>query len=141
MKGAQRTRLARHLDRKGAALCGLFWLASCTGPGSDGPPGNPSRSDGGLPTGPCLIAVPTRCPDPMPRYADVKPIIDQRCVVCHSGQTELWPLTTYQHVASWYDTVRDDVRTCAMPPPDSGSAITDAERLAILTWIRCGYPL
>ena len=87
-----------------------------------------------------MLQGPSVCPNPMPRYADVKPIFDQRCVIGHSGKTELWPLTTYQHVASWYDNVRDDIRTCAMPPPESESLIAVEDRLAILTWIACGFP-
>lgn len=87
----------------------------------------------------CMVTPPTTCPDPMPRYADVQPIIQQRCVVCHSGLTERWPLTMYQDLADWYDTIRDDVLSCTMPPPEAAIPITTQERLAILTWIKCGY--
>lgn len=87
----------------------------------------------------CTVTAPTACPSPAPHYADVQPIFQQRCLGCHSGGTQQWPLTTYQDIADWNDTVRDDVLSCAMPPPDSSSAITNAERVAILTWLRCGY--
>lgn len=76
----------------------------------------------------------------MPRYADVQPIFERRCVVCHSGRSKEWPLTSYQDVADWSEFVRDEVQRCAMPPPGSGVPITTEERAAILTWIRCGYP-
>jgi hypothetical protein len=89
----------------------------------------------------CSVDAPTSCPDPAPRYADVAPIIDQRCVQpCHSGLPEgPWPLTDYQHVADWADVVRTDLILCVMPPADGGTSISDEERGAILTWIRCGF--
>lgn len=89
----------------------------------------------------CAVVAPTACPEPAPRYADVQPIFEQRCVSCHSGRGEQWPLTTYQHAADWYGPIHDEVLTCAMPPPSAGIPITDAERVAILTWLRCGFPL
>jgi uncharacterized membrane protein len=70
----------------------------------------------------------------------VQPIIQQRCVTCHSGTTDLWPLTTYEHVADWYDVIPGEVVNCRMPPPDAGVAITNEERVAILTWLLCGFP-
>ncbi|HRI50119.1 MAG TPA: hypothetical protein PLW65_08050 [Pseudomonadota bacterium] len=88
----------------------------------------------------CMVTAPTVCPAPMPHYADVQPILQQRCVVCHSGLTERWPLTMYQDVADWYDTIRDDLLHCTMPPPEAAIPMTNQERLAILTWIQCGYP-
>ena len=87
----------------------------------------------------CTVVAPTACPDPPLYYADVAPIIRERCVVCHSGKDARWPLTTYQHVSDWYDTIRDMVSTCGMPPPEASSAMTDGERVAILGWIRCGF--
>ncbi len=87
----------------------------------------------------CGVTAATACPTPAPRYADVQPIIEQRCVVCHSGNTPQWPLTTYKNVADWYDEVRFFVESCAMPPPAANIPITPEERNAILTWIRCGH--
>jgi hypothetical protein len=51
-----------------------------------------------------------------------------------------WPLTAYNHVADWQDVIRADMLTCAMPPPDAGVPMGSDERVAILTWIRCGFP-
>lgn len=88
----------------------------------------------------CGVVVPKTCSDPAVRYADVQPIIEQRCVSCHSGSnTPQWPLTTYQNVADWYDEVRYFVETCAMPPPAANIPITPEERNAILMWVRCGH--
>jgi hypothetical protein len=92
------------------------------------------------PPPPCTVTAPTECPDPAPLYGDVAPIIGKFCASpCHYGAPAgPWPLTDYEHVADWQDVVRDQVLTCVMPPPEERSDITDAERLAILTWVRCG---
>jgi len=89
----------------------------------------------------CRAEAATECPSPTPVYADVQPIIERRCVTCHSEtSTGPWPLTSYQDVADWYDVVRDEVLRCSMPPPDSATPLTSAESQAILEWIRCGFP-
>jgi hypothetical protein len=90
----------------------------------------------------CVVVAPTECTDPELRYADVQPIFQQRCVEgCHNGMPNgPWPLTDYDHIADWWDVVRDEVKSCAMPPPDSGRTMTNEERDAILLWIRCGFP-
>jgi hypothetical protein len=90
----------------------------------------------------CTVAAPTSCPAPKPHYADVAPIFKEHCVVCHNGATEdgPWPLTEYEHVADWYDAIRGELLNCTMPPVDSGMTMSDDDRLAILTWIRCGFP-
>ena len=88
------------------------------------------------------VEPPTECPNPPPTFADVSPIIGQRCSgPCHSGTPNgPWPLATYQHVADWKDDIRSHLLDCSMPPQDGGVPITTAERVAILTWIRCGLP-
>lgn len=89
----------------------------------------------------CELEAPTTCPTPAVTYADVEPIFKQRCIVCHSGDVGAqWPLNTRAHIADWEDTVRAGVLECWMPPVDSGITMKDDERLAILTWIRCGLP-
>jgi uncharacterized membrane protein len=89
----------------------------------------------------CNVPLPTSCPDPKPHYPDVQPIFMKRCVLCHNGtKGGPWPLTEYEHVADWYDTVQSEVHSCLMPPPDAGVPITLEEREKILSWIRCGYP-
>jgi uncharacterized membrane protein len=97
-----------------------------------------SRADAAV----CAVSAPTSCPTPKPRYADVAPIFKQRCVVCHNGAApdSPWPLTSYEHIADWYDSIRSELSSCAMPPPASGLTMTDDERVAILSWIRCGFP-
>lgn len=89
----------------------------------------------------CDVPAPTECPDPMPRYADVEPIFAERCVVCHYGQAGgPWPLNTYGHVTDWHDTIRAAMLDCSMPPLGAGVGMTVEERVAILTWLRCGFP-
>jgi hypothetical protein len=89
---------------------------------------------------PCTVIAPTSCPDPAPRYADIAPIVGERCVPCHYGMPNgPWPLNSYRHLVDWHDTIPDVLRTCLMPPPDSGMTMTDDERVAILTWLLCGY--
>ncbi|HKQ69862.1 MAG TPA: hypothetical protein VJT73_11015 [Polyangiaceae bacterium] len=128
-----------------------FALAGC------GAGGTPAPSDGqaiigadgegisdaggeATPSG-CSVPLPTTCPVPALHYSDVAPIFEQRCTMCHGRIVDgPWPLQDYEHVADWWDLIREDLRTCAMPPPDAGVAITLDERLTILTWIRCGFP-
>lgn len=90
----------------------------------------------------CTIAAPTSCSEPVPTYEDVQPIFAERCVVCHAGtKGGPWALDTYGHVATWRDTVRAALISCAMPPVDSGLHIPDEESLLVLQWIRCGMPI
>ncbi|HXJ22232.1 MAG TPA: hypothetical protein VMT03_18580 [Polyangia bacterium] len=121
-------------------ISAVLTAAACSsGPGARG-----SSSDGGGigAAVPCSVTAPTSCPSPGPSFADVQPIIQQNCAgPCHSGiPGGPWPLTSYEHVADWADVIRSDLVACNMPPADGGVSLDDADRLAILTWIRCGYP-
>ena len=61
--------------------------------------------------------------------------------MCHNGMIGgPWPLMQYSHVADWFDVVRAMLLDCSMPPPDAGVTMPDEERVAILTWLLCGYP-
>lgn len=88
---------------------------------------------------PCEVVAPRSCDDPSLTYADIEPIIHERCVHCHDGTGENWALLSYSHVADWYDTIRAMMLTCGMPPPESGETMPNAERDTILMWIRCGF--
>ncbi|MEO6603240.1 MAG: hypothetical protein ABIQ16_25370 [Polyangiaceae bacterium] len=112
------------------AFAGL--IAAC---GGDSPSSKGEHS----PIAECMVEAPTSCPDPATTYADVVDIFTSKCVSCHYGAAGgPWPLTNYDDVADWKDTVRDDVLDCSMPPPDSGVTLSSGERSAILTWVRCG---
>lgn len=101
----------------------------------------PDGGPGDDPTPSCSVPAPTSCPSPAPRYADVAPIFESRCVRCHAGEPGgPWSLADYGHVSDWQDTIRVSMRDCSMPPPDAGVPMTVEERVAILTWIRCGLP-
>ena len=95
--------------------------------------------DGGEPAPACKLKAPTECTDPDIAYADIKPILERRCLSCHDGKGEEWPLTSYTHVASWFVEIQSMMRTCAMPPPSSGLTMPAAEREKLLLWIKCGY--
>ncbi|HWA75300.1 MAG TPA: hypothetical protein VG937_23345 [Polyangiaceae bacterium] len=90
----------------------------------------------------CTVTAPLECPDPAPRYPDVAPIFEARCssaAACHAGaEGGPWPLNTYDDVSDWQDVIRAEVLHCTMPPPDSDMTISDQEREAILTWVKCG---
>jgi hypothetical protein len=89
----------------------------------------------------CDVTLPTSCNDPTIGYADIAPILEQRCLSCHRGTPGgPWPLTSYEHVASWANEIRGQVSACAMPPADAGSTMTDEERDRLLLWVRCGAP-
>ena len=91
----------------------------------------------------CAVTPPTVCPDPPPRYPDVQPIFEERCVPCHfGGPGGPWPLRRYQEAADWFDIIRDHMLACTMPPVEYWPLLpmTKEERVAILTWILCGLP-
>jgi hypothetical protein len=88
----------------------------------------------------CNVTAPTACEDDSLTYEDVQPILQEKCIGCHNGAGENWPLTDYDHVADWFSEIRGMMLACTMPPPDSPITMSDEERELILHWIRCGYP-
>lgn len=99
-----------------------------------------SADAGDPPSTECRAERVTECPQPAPVFADVAPIFQQVCSTCHSMPGGPWPLDNYSHITDWQDVIRDDLLTCAMPPPNQGVTLSDSDRQLILTWIRCGYP-
>jgi hypothetical protein len=88
----------------------------------------------------CPVPPPTECPNPPPHYPDIEPIVQRLCVPCHMGLPNgPWPLTDYTHVADWQDIIRGAMLDCSMPPIEAVFAMRSAERVAILTWILCGF--
>ena len=87
----------------------------------------------------CDVVPPTKCPDPAPDYADVEQIIAKRCLSCHDGKGEQWPLVSESHVLSWFMQIRDAMIRCQMPPADSGITMPTEERETILKWLRCKF--
>ena len=119
--------------RVARALFGLF-LAACGGeePATTSEPSYICES----------LQAPTECPQPPPTFAQVAPIIGERCATpCHSGTPNgPWPLARYEHIYDWQEDIRSRLLECTMPPLDGGVPITTDERRAILVWIRCGLP-
>jgi hypothetical protein len=104
--------------------------------GHDGPPPAPDARD--VRVALCRLDPPTSCPEPPVRYADVAPIVERRCLVCHNGRGPHWPLTSYGHVADWQDTIRAAMLDCSMPPAEAALPMPLEERIALLHWVRCG---
>ena len=133
------------------ALAPLAGCSSSTPAASDAGPGpSVTAGDAGEQEDPneallvasCAITAPTSCTDMALRYADIAAIVQKSCYPCHSGDPsqEQWPLTQYEDIVDWAQPMRDDLLACDMPPLDGGVAITAGDRLAILTWLRCGEP-
>ena len=122
----------------GLVLAGLWGCESDSG-GSNG--------DGDADS--CDVTLPTACQDDAPTYADVQPIFEERCTVCHTDDTEnsqcpmpgqCWSLEDYSHIFDWAPQIRTELAECKMPLPGSGVTMTNTEREEILAWLRCGAP-
>jgi hypothetical protein len=133
--------------------CALGLCAACQNADSDDPiqpspvqqtdaPNDAAANEDAPVTPACTVTAPTACPNPPVRYADVVPVFKRCADACHDGKVVggPWPLIDYEHVADWYDAVRDQILTCAMPPADAGITLTDDERMLILNWVVCGVP-
>lgn len=119
------------------ALGLTFAGGACSGGGGDQPA---DAGPGDATSVACTVTAPTECIEPAPVFSDIQPILEKRCLSCHYGDPDgPWPLTDYEHVASWFAEVRTQMLACSMPPPDAGIQMTNAEREKILMWIRCGH--
>ena len=77
-------------------------------------------------------------------------ILNRRCVECHrDGELAPFPLTTFDEVVGWAETIREVVNEGRMPPwfadPRFGhfandASMSDKERAAINTWVENGSP-
>ncbi|HLK37043.1 MAG TPA: hypothetical protein VKU41_09865 [Polyangiaceae bacterium] len=93
-------------------------------------------------TSSCPQDFPSGCPSPPPSWkAEVQPIINDRCVPCHSptGVESVLNYTSYQGVFVRYPEMRDQLYQCVMPPSTAAQP-TEAERETLLTWFVCGAP-
>ena len=125
----------------GALAAALVFAACSSGtPGAVADAGVASEDPADAGAFVCTPIPPPACADPPPRYSDVQGIIQMRCVPCHDSEPDAaWPLQTYRQVADWEDVIRDDLVRCTMPPADGGISMSEDERVALLTWILCGY--
>ena len=67
--------------------------------------------------------------------ANVKPIIDNNCIQCHSAGANFPNLTTYNGVSANKDIVKAEVVSGRMP---QGGSLTQAEIKAIECWVDAG---
>ena len=100
----------------------------------------------------CLIGrVPKKEPHGSVTYTNqIARLLNARCVTCHrSGEIAPFPLTAYEEVAGWADTIREVVREGRMPPwfADSahGTFANDArlsreDKRLIDAWVADGSP-
>ncbi len=76
-------------------------------------------------------------------FAEVKALIDQRCVLCHNAQLQSknvalhTPALLAQHAQSVYQ----QVSVLRLMPLNNATQITDAERDLIARWYRAGAPV
>jgi hypothetical protein len=91
----------------------------------------------------CPVDSPTECTQEV-HWADVAPVFEAHCATagCHDGQSKLWPLRNYEHVADWSGEVRNRIAECTMPPVEAlaQTPMPLEDRQLILQWIRCGFP-
>jgi hypothetical protein len=121
------------LDRATFSFCVEGWAEDAGVPDAGAP------ADAAMPIE-CNLTAPVECTDRSLSYANVQPIIMERCLSCHDGAHGQWPLTTYDHVVDWFAEIRGMVLACTMPPPAAQIPMTTEEREVILLWLRCGYP-
>jgi cytochrome c5 len=127
--------------RHGAALgvlgLGLSLVACGAGTAANaGDGGEPSVESEPLTS--CKVAV-TTCTKPAPHYADITGVLDRSCNPCHTGIGKApWPLTTYDDVSAWADSIQQDLSGCTMPPLDGGIGMSAPERRLVLNWVQCG---
>jgi len=132
--------ISRLKRQRPTTLCDVFWTLPRAGALLVVAAAAAACSSEDPPPFVCSVTAPTACAEPAPHYDDVQPIFAKRCTSCHSGMVDgPWPLTSYAHISGWWDAVRDELVTCAMPPRDSGVIMTNAERAELLMWLRCGY--
>jgi mono/diheme cytochrome c family protein len=99
-----------------------------------------------------LVAVAlSACQPTGPTYAqDVKPILDGRCVNCHTaGGIAPFKLDTYADAKNYAAAIADAVETGRMPPWKAGPAdvtylrnpsLTAEQKAAIVAWAKSGAP-
>ena len=133
----------------------LLWPAIVAGAlaCTSSPAVGPGDAGSGETATPCVVA--TSCEDgggfesagvctpcaSAPSYkTEIAPILNNACVICHgpdgtAGQDE----NTYADVQERFASMLSFVNSCMMPPLN-GPQLTDAQRVALTAWMRCGAP-
>lgn len=111
--------------------------------------GGPGSSDSEIPSDDSATADAEQIPkNALTYYADAKPIIDSRCVRCHTeGGIGPFPLTTYEEVKALKASVKNAVQERIMPPYLAGqkcteykhdTSLTDSQIETITKWVDQG---
>ncbi|HUY91303.1 MAG TPA: redoxin domain-containing protein [Pirellulales bacterium] len=100
----------------------------------------------------CYIGrVPKQAPHGDVTYSNqIARLLEKRCVECHrAGEIAPFPLTSYEEVVGWGETIREVVEQGRMPPwfanPEFGhfvndARLSDAEKQLICNWLDGGSP-
>lgn len=112
--------LARAAAPLATRACVAFLVVGCAG--SDACPGA-ELSCGALP----------------PNYQDVAPIIERRCLTCHSAEstTSRKRLDEYARVLGYAAAMEEQLLSCSMP---RSGGMPAEERRRLLEWLACGAP-
>ena len=91
--------------------------------------------------GSCPNDLPAACGTAPSYQATVAPIINARCLTCHSpgGQQSSLPFQTYSQVYTQRSAILNQVYSCNMPPVPNPRP-TEQERQELLMWLVCGAP-
>lgn len=95
--------------------------------------------------------TPKQAPQGDVTYANqIARLLEKRCVECHRpGEIAPFPLTSYEEVVGWGETIREVVEQGRMPPwfanPEYGhfandARLSDAEKQLIYDWLDNGSP-
>ncbi|HEY4121431.1 MAG TPA: hypothetical protein VGM56_26380 [Byssovorax sp.] len=117
-----------------AALASIAFTSACGSDGGGGGAGGGSS---------CPDDLPTSCPATHPVYADVAPIITQRCDPCHAqgGEEDDRLLETYAEVFAQRQEILTQVYDCLMPNASEGQApLSATDRATFLQWLVCMSP-
>ena len=99
----------------------------------------PGGCSGGTPAS-CPTDYPMSCPSPAPSFsAEVGPLIQARCTVCHGPGQQIPPLASYDEIslAATRQKIFFQIQHCSMPPATQ-PPLTAVERDTILSWLVCG---
>jgi hypothetical protein len=71
---------------------------------------------------------------------EIQPIVQSACLPCHGpGGTAGYDESTYSKVFEQAGSMLSQVNVCQMPPLN-GPVLSDAQRVALTAWLRCGAP-
>ena len=97
--------------------------------------GSPSSS-----SSTCPNDYPSSCPGDSSTFAaDVAPLMQAHCTVCHAPGQQVPTLDTYANIKAAAPHVLTQLNHCPvlMPPPPN-PALTADQRKVILSWLACG---